>query len=190
MSFLHEGKLTRREFFVAGTAVAITSSCGRMLESGPAEGWTRFRSVNYPYQIDYPSGWTTATLQFGPKKVDVFKGEVVQGFQTNVNIFAESVNSWVTLDDYADHVYSEITAQFPGALTGKDAKKEKIADLDFKFLDAQVPLPGGSSYSFGTRVFLIDGKGWQITQSLHSSIVSASQLEKFREMVSTFKTIK
>lgn len=86
------------------------------------EGALRFKSPNYPYEIDYPSKWTVKTfdnniLTNRPGKMDVFWGEKEQGFQKYIAVFSEPIDSKLTVDDYATQVFKQINdtrAKFNG----------------------------------------------------------------------------
>lgn len=183
------------------------------------EGWTRFRSINYPYQLDYPQNWTAQSGQLLGKKVDVFKGEVIDDFQVNVNVLSEPINSWVTVEDYVQNYLAQVEQV---AVYGK--RSVGILNNEFKGVDESQLDYGNKIYynltktdvaknktyivlaflkhPFGldqkvttlTAIFVANGKGWQITFS--SSTKTGNEraplrsLEKFQKMLASFKFIK
>lgn len=201
-------ELNRRRFLVLSTLGSLGLACQRQAESPPSNqtigqqpstperpleaGWMRFRSLNYPYQMDYPEDWTAQSTQLLGKKVDVFRGEVIDGFQVNVNVLSEPVNSWVTVDDYVQNYLSQVEQI---AVSGKRSvllldrnllKGLNRKELSYRdgilydliatdvaanityMVDANINNPLGSSFRYVstlTAIFVANGQGWQITFS-------------------------
>ena len=68
----------------------------------PEEGWDRFVSLNFPYQIDYPQEWTTKKswdgwdLFLSDKRSREYSSLHISG----VRIKAENIPDWITLETY------------------------------------------------------------------------------------------
>lgn len=206
--------LTRREFLKAGFATILaacapetqgspqvqptqdqrpaTSVIPTAAEKAPDKGWSRFRSLNYPYQIDYPQDWSAQSTQLMGKKIDIFKGEVIDNFQVNVNILAEPVQSWVKVEDYVQNYLSQVEQI---AVNGKrsvllfdrnELKGLKRSELNYRdgvlydlintdvvgqrtyMVDANINNPLGSSFRYVstlTAIFIENGQAWQVTFS-------------------------
>lgn len=122
---------------VAGPKDPILPISGKVNEKSvsnpiekPAEkGWTRFRSFNYPYEIDVPYGWTKDNIELGGKLVDVFRGETVDDFQTNVSISSEPVNSWVRPEDYTNDILAKVRQIDPEASSTLESDITSIKKL-------------------------------------------------------------
>ena len=103
-----------------------TSKPTPTIEKQVEQGWKMVNSLNYPYRIAIPVEWTRDSTNFNGKKVDVFKGEVIDGFQTNINVFFEPAKKWATLNDYVDNYFEEVKKLNPEGLSmAKNIQEEK-----------------------------------------------------------------
>lgn len=100
------------------------------VEKQPEQGWTRFRSLNYPYEIDVPPGWTIGNMQLGGNILDVFQGETVGDFQTNVSILSEPVKSWVRVEDYAKNYLDTVRKISPDAVSTIESDPASIKEIE------------------------------------------------------------
>lgn len=96
--------------FVTPPIIKPKETPTRTPENSLKEGWTTFRSVDYPYQINYPPKWKTQSVyqQSGrPAGYDYF-GLNEDGGQAekSMEVSSTPVNSWVTVEDYIKNRFS------------------------------------------------------------------------------------
>jgi hypothetical protein len=165
----------------------IQSPAKKQLAEEPPEGnWSRFRSINYPYQMDHPQDWSAQSTEGLGKKIDIFKGKFVNNFQTNVTVVAEPAGSWVNEDDYRDNLINQLT------IRSQDGKlifqpgwwKVKIGS------GREIYVVGGIKPPLiqQTGIIIAARNIWQIT--LSSADVKLNEISKdvqtFEKMLSTF----
>lgn len=95
------------------------------LESGEKSDWQQFRSLNFPYQIDFPNGWIGRSVREHGKKQDIFTQNNPKTNVSNLSISCEPVADWAKPEDYAQNVLNQLKVN-----ADKDAKiigKEDIA---------------------------------------------------------------
>lgn len=163
-------------------------------EQPRGQEFTRYRSVNYPYQIDYPSSWSVQSTNVGGRKVDIYLGKTNQvsmggtrtPFQNNINIFTEPITGQPRLEDYKTLVASQtkqalnpysFSEQFlPKALDGNDVwviQADKLVGHTIRVMSA---------------ITIKKGQGWQITftEALGTNLASEDS-NLFSKVMGSFK---
>lgn len=161
-------------------------------------GWESFSSVRYPYKINYPSNLTPspASPSGGVQRADRFYGEQVGKFQTTVGIFAEPVESWVTLDVYLAKVKSDFNSfSYIGGgvvhtertrVDGRDAYMVQVRVPEGVIGSALTDNFYAAAYEMSDVIVVSGVIGWQIALSSDPS-VSERELATFKKMLSSFK---
>lgn len=206
MSLFKEGRITRRGAITSIAGAAGVATLGFLAFPRPAEqagqspipafiskekppekGWERFRSTQFPYQIDYPEDWTVQSVQ-GLEKKDVFKGRTVNGFQTNVTIFTEPVGSWVNEEAYRDNLISRLTVKNPeGKIVFLPGSwKVKIGTGREVYVVGDL-ISRSPTLARETAFIINDRKLWQITNLSADVQKDSKDYQIFEKMLSTFK---
>lgn len=71
-----------------------------------------FSSVNFPYQMLYPTDWKAISTQTNGKKIDIFSDKENKNL---ITVFSEPVEKFVTTDSYATNLLNQIKTDENGA---------------------------------------------------------------------------
>ncbi|MBI3070323.1 MAG: hypothetical protein HYY87_03405, partial [Candidatus Levybacteria bacterium] len=153
-------------------------------DSRTETGWTRFKSLDLPYQLDYPSNWRQAGNRF--------YGETTKANPTLFQVTSTPIPDWITLDDFKDQTIKQFidTVKVLGA--GIDLKQtpnqtiggQKAWRLDSTVSSSQTT-PNVSVIYLTTK----DGKAWAVQFAADASVFN-QELPKFQKMVASFKFLK
>ncbi|GEM_PF-6214276 len=187
-----ERGLNRRTFLImAGLSPVIAvAACAEQDTK-----WKTYTSSIYPYQIDYPSTFSTQTI---PTVGDLFGGGVVNGFPTLISIKAEPLN--LSLDQYT----SEFVASAQRFNNGQDTVTVLASPLDPRTKQV-FKVSGNDAYQIGVHApqganpavhgvpydmtaTLITAKGlyWTITLFNESSVTQKYR-PIYKHMLDTFQ---
>lgn len=176
------------------------------------QGWQSFTSLNYPYRISYPHGWTAQSVNsILGQKADALSGFLMGGTETkylsNVTISAQPVEKWVSLADYKQNVLNQLKNYNPNTVdASKEIKKAgnnawrmfgtstvelintKVDNQDIEILSSWIQFPEPEGIGIITTVFLKDGRAWTIT--FKSGLKGDYANIPFRKMLSSFRFIR
>ncbi|MBI1982464.1 MAG: hypothetical protein HYS68_02695 [Candidatus Levybacteria bacterium] len=134
-------------------------------DSRTETGWTRFKSLDLPYQLDYPSNWRQAGNRF--------YGETTKANPTLFQVTSTPMPDWITLDDFKDQTIKQFidTVKVLGA--GIDLKQtpnqtiggQKAWRLDSTVSSSQTT-PNVSVIYLTTK----DGKAWAVQFAADASV--------------------
>ena len=164
MSLLHEGKLTRRKLLGltgvgAGLAALVTACADPVTSSTPdvvsspiatprnpnispsrapqtpnTEAFITFHSMNYNYQVDYPSSWSAVSSN----KIDIIQGPQHNGAPIRLSIGSDPIPSYITYDDYLKQVFDAYQIA-----TGGKEDYSKFVEIQKSFPDSKKPVIDG-----------------------------------------------
>lgn len=153
-------------------------------ESRAETGWTRFKSFDLPYQVDYPSNWR----QIG----NMFYGDTNKANPTLFQVTSTPIADWITLDDFKDQVVKQLV----------DTVKALGAGIDLKQSPNQT-IGGQKAWRFDSTVSsslvtpnvsvlyltIKDKQAWSVQYAADASVFN-QELPKFQRMVASFKFLR
>jgi len=190
-------RVTRRELFPIAltTPALLLLACAQDNSEKQVFQENRIRSLNYPYSIIFPEGWTPINAEVPELgNMDVFTPYKTQLSRTMITIFAEPKRDGVTLGEEFEYQMKSAAADFRNL--GLDAVLEPVSTPGEKDPD-NLNVVGGKykAYRFNSRwenqeqttiMFEAQDKYWYI-QMLTISALTLKNLPILKEMISTFK---
>jgi len=146
--------------------------------------WTRFKSFDLPYQIDYPSNWQQIGNQFF--------GETTKANPTAFEVASEPVASWITIDDYKNQFVRSVK-DFVKLVGGNaritETPNQSVNGQKAWRLDGFVSSPSVTPNRSVTYITIKDGKAWVLIYAADASEFDQN-LPTFQKMLASFKFLK
>ncbi len=146
--------------------------------------WTRFKSFDLPYQIDYPSNWQQLE--------NTFYRETTKANLTKFEVASEPVASWVTIDDYKNRFIQSVkdVIKFVGGnVRITEMPNQSINGQKAWRLDGLVSSPSTTPNRSVTYITIKDGKAWALVYAADASEFDQN-LPAFEKMLASFKFLK
>ena len=153
-------------------------------ESKTEVGWTRFKSFDLPYQIDYPSNWQQLENNFF--------GETTKANPTQFTVGSETVASWITIDDYKNRFVQSVKdfAKFVGGNAQiTETPNQSIDGQKAWRINGAASAPSVTPYRSVTYITIKDGIAWALTYAADSSEFNQN-FPTFEKMLKSFKFLK
>lgn len=149
------------------------------VESKTEAGWTRIKSLDLPYQIDYPSNWTWVQTK------NSFYGNLPKNAWPVFSVDSEAVSNWITLDDYKDAILQHHQDVRYTATPNQSMDGQKAWRLD-STSPAYYDIPPTRNVTYIT---IKDGNAWVISFEAYTSEFN-QKLPIFEKMLESFKFLK
>lgn len=161
-------------------------------EKQAENNWTRFKSFDLPYQIDYPSNWRVAenvvSVEFYDK-LFVIANEVNP---TKFKVDSEPVANWITIEDYKNQLTQSIKhdaiIHTANALV-TETPNQTIAGQKAWKLESYVTSSVATPYHSVVYLTIRDGKAWTVLFAADESEFYEN-LPTFEKMLASFKFLK